>query len=296
MKKTGIITGEHIEVDPRGFGYECIVEIGIKTPVNNEKNVMGSLRKNRYIISADLGTETFGRYNIVALAALPEMANLPTVTKEVASDPKITSVETLLWTDSTGTIGTDNLEIKPARGKSKKIAATVTRLFSKQIRKAGFDKGQINDRDRQIINVLLKESRMPFNKIAKQIGMSTKTVTQRYKKLVEGNVITSSTITVNLKKLGYNCVATVFLKLKNVSNIEKIQKKLRIPNQVRSNRLTGAYDLRLEFALRDIGELFNLARQIRKADDIEEAQIFPSDVCLDSYPPILMQNLPEVKT
>lgn len=290
LKKAGIITGELVEVNLRSFGIENIVEIGIKASVDNEENVREFLKKNRHIIAAELGTETFGKYNIVALAVLPKMADLTTVIKEVASNPDVKGVETLVWTDSTGTMFMENLEITPFVSKDKKEVATESLLLNmKQTPIVELEGAQIDQVDRQIVNILSRNSRTPFDKIAKQIGVSTKNVIQRYKKLREGNVLIKSTISVNLKKLGYNCLAFVFLKLQNINRMEELQEKLfRIPNLIESSHFAGAYDLRATFALRDIQELLNLAKHIRKIEGIEDVQIFPNDLYLNSYPPLMM--------
>jgi Lrp/AsnC family transcriptional regulator for asnA, asnC and gidA len=288
LKKDGIITGEQMQVNFQCYGYECLVDIGIKTSVDKEKEVKATLEKNRRIISTAFATGSFGRYNILSLTILPKLRDLTTVLEEISSDPNIKSLETLVSTETTlaGALYSDNLEITPFLSKNKKKAAVETRSTVKQLPEAGLKNAQIDEEDRQIVKILSQSSRTPFTQIAKQIGISTKNVMQRYKKLREGKVITNSAITVNLKKLGYNGMAFVFLKLQSRSKMQEIQEKLlQIPNQIMSTQFVGVYDLRVCIAIRDIQELLNLTKRIHEIDGIEEAQITINDLFLNSWPP-----------
>jgi DNA-binding Lrp family transcriptional regulator len=75
----------------------------------------------------------------------------------------------------------------------------------------------------EIAKILSQNSRAQFKKIAEQLNISTKTVINRYKRL-RGHVLTLSTITVDLKKLGYNAIATLFMKAVNKSKILEMLK------------------------------------------------------------------------
>src|SRR3990170_2837954 len=66
---------------------------------------------------------------------------------------------------------------------------------------------QIDETDRKIARILSRSARTPFKRIAEQLGISTKNVIQRYRRLRREKVLTLSSITVDLNKLGYNAMA-----------------------------------------------------------------------------------------
>jgi len=71
---------------------------------------------------------------------------------------------------------------------------------------------KIDATDRRIAKILTWNARTPFKKIAEQLNVSTKSVIQRYSKL-RGSLLTLSTVTVDLRKFGYNGIANVFIKV-----------------------------------------------------------------------------------
>jgi len=57
--------------------------------------------------------------------------------------------------------------------------------------------------DLKIMRELKKDAGKSFLKIAKQLGISPKTVQARYQKMIEKGVIWHSTVSINLSKIGY---------------------------------------------------------------------------------------------
>ena len=147
---------------------------------------------------------------------------------------------------------------------------------SKQKPKETFlKKVEIDEIDRQIAKILSRHSRTTFTKIAAELNISTKTAIQRYSKL-KGTVLTSSTITVNLEKLGYNAIVNLRLKLSNKNPMSEILPKIfKIPNViVVLEYIGGDVDLFPIIAVRDYRELFRLKEQLTEIQGIEEASMF----------------------
>ncbi|MCD6222329.1 MAG: Lrp/AsnC family transcriptional regulator [Thermoplasmata archaeon] len=67
----------------------------------------------------------------------------------------------------------------------------------------------MDEKDALIIEMLSKNARMPYLKIAKILNISETAVRKRIKKLEEKGVIEGYTIKVNPEKLGYKSVAHV---------------------------------------------------------------------------------------
>ena len=72
--------------------------------------------------------------------------------------------------------------------------------------------------DKKIIRMLIENSRRPIIEIGKSIGISGAAIHQRLKKLEKKNFITSSTIKVNTKVLGYNTLAFIGIFLEKATD------------------------------------------------------------------------------
>jgi DNA-binding Lrp family transcriptional regulator len=157
----------------------------------------------------------------------------------------------------------ENLEIKPLENKKEEntIEQPPITINNEQIK--------IDEVDRQIAKILIYSSRTSFRKIAKQLNISTKKVIQRYKKLRE-NLLTRSTITLDLKKLGYNAIASIFVKGERSKMQEIANKILQMPNIIVFIRLIGSYDLFAIAALEDFRSLIRLQKEIHTIKGIEQ--------------------------
>ena len=62
-------------------------------------------------------------------------------------------------------------------------------------------KMQLDDLDRQILDVLIENTRTPFTDIAKKMGVSAGTIHIRVKKMEDSGVIQGSSLTIDYEKL-----------------------------------------------------------------------------------------------
>ena len=144
----------------------------------------------------------------------------------------------------------------------------------------------LDEIDKKIAKILSINARTPFNKIATELNISTKTVIQRYKKL-RYNLFTSSSITVDLSKLGYKAFANLYLKVSNRSKINEIYSQiLEIPNLIVIIRLIGSYDLYCGLVLEDFEQMFDANTKIRKITGVESTTVH-----LTMLPPAWPLNL-----
>ena len=175
----------------------------------------------------------------------------------------------MFWVETTGMDYTENLVINPElkTGKTEQKNATYPA-------ESNFIETKIDETDRQIAKILTWHARTPFKRIAEQLNVSTKSIIQRYSKL-RGSLLTLSTITVDLKKLGYNGVANVFIKVSNKSEIPKIYSQiLQIPNVIVVIRVIGTYDLQIYVALADFEDMFRLTKRFHEVSGIDQADFF----------------------
>jgi DNA-binding Lrp family transcriptional regulator len=67
----------------------------------------------------------------------------------------------------------------------------------------------IDDIDVKILRALQKDARKNFAKIAEDCGVSTDTISKRFKKMKRAGIIRGTTILLNPKSFGYDCVASL---------------------------------------------------------------------------------------
>ena len=152
-------------------------------------------------------------------------------------------------------------------------------------------KFQTDETDRKIALILSHYSRTPFKKIAHDLGISTKTVVQKYNK-IKGKLLTLSTITLDLKKLGYNALGNLYIKASNGSKLSEIRSQLlEIPNVIVTIGLIGDYDMYIAVALEDFDRMFEVTEKIRKISGIETTRIIltplPPSWPLNLFPSLL---------
>jgi Lrp/AsnC family transcriptional regulator for asnA, asnC and gidA len=276
--KEGVINGEIMLVNPHSLGYRHIIDLGVITAVENEEEVAEFLEGKTYISAVVCPV---GKYNFYGKAALRDLNDLESILEDLESNRHIKHVDALIWAEAVNIEYPQNLVIKPLKNDNVQKNNHRPPPTSNDEMHV-----HIDETDRKIAIILSEKSRTPFRKIAEQLGISTKNVIQRYKRLRE-NVLPLSTITVDLNKLGYNALANLYLKIANRSKMSDIYAQLlQIPNLIVLIRLIGPYDLYACVALEDFGELFKVLEQIRRMNGIET-----TDNCLGPTVPSWPLNL-----
>ena len=120
--------------------------------------------------------------------------------------------------------------------------------------------------DYQIVEFLIRDGRMPYARIANQIGVSTGTVHQRVKRLRERGYIDSFTVELNWEALGYPVDAFISIRDNESRGLAELSERLRtIPFIKSSAAVTGEFDLLLHIKARSsrhLGEILDEIRQI----------------------------------
>jgi Lrp/AsnC family transcriptional regulator for asnA, asnC and gidA len=276
--KKDIINGEKMIINPHCLGYRHIADICITTAIENEKEVAKLLESKQYIAGL-IGP--FGHYNFIGKVALRDLNKLHEIIEDLESNRFIKHVDALIWAEAINIEFPQNLIIKPLSRENERKSnhrSALTNLDQVPL--------EIDEIDRKIAKILSESSRTPFKKIAAQLGFSSKTVMQRYKKLRK-NLLTLSTITLDLNKLGYNALANLYLKVSNRSKMPEIYSQLlQIPNLIVIIRLIGSYDLYCAVALEEFDKLFEVNEKIRRISGVETAETF-----LTKMPPSWPLNL-----
>ena len=266
--KAGIINGAITQVNPDSLGYTCITTIWIAIAIEDEDRVIEFLRSKPYCCA--VFRNMFARANVAAIVSLHEFEELSKTIQDIEAHPNVKHMVPLIWNKTSGINYSENLPLTPSICKTKNEAGP--KPSKTNLEKVKFDKT-----DRQIAKILSKNSRASFTKIAQKLNIATKTVTQKYKKLRRA-VLASSTITVSLKKLGYNAMVILLIGLTNRSKTsETVAKLLQIPNLIIVLEYVGGeYDLFANIALRDYDDLFKLEGQTSTLNNIEHLDMFLS--------------------
>ena len=269
LKKVGVINGEIMQVNPYSLGYKCVGNIGINTSAEKEREVREFLKEKS---NPNILLNSWGKYNLGIIISEKNIEEWAKELHHLESNPDIKLVDPLIWTEPTGMDHPENLEIKPDESKQQE-----NKTVQRNPATYNNEQTKIDETDRRIAEILVHSSRTSFRKIAEQLKISTKKVIQRYKKL-KGNVLTLSTITLDLKKLGYNAKVDIFLKGERNKMAEIRRRILQMPNVIVFIGLIGSYDLLAIVALRDFDALINLEKEIRAIRGIEQIDFFVSEI------------------
>ena len=128
--------------------------------------------------------------------------------------------------------------------------------------------------DREIAKYLTNDARTPFSNIASKINRSTAFVINRYAKLREKGLFIYSSITLDLKKLGYQANAMIYVRVKVGTKISEIHRSLlEIPNIISLTKIVGSWDMLAIIPLASFKELFTIEKQLRSINGIEKIQM-----------------------
>jgi len=261
LKKSGIILGEHMLLNPISVGYESIAEVGILTDLADKEKVKESLKAKPFVKVVG----QLGKYDLYAFLQAHKLDELSHQVQQIDIKPYVKSVDVLILADLwNNPWHPENLRIKTLEKSNK----SESRIREK------FEPVNLDENDKSIIRSLMKDSRTPFNEIAENIKISTANVIKRYRYLREKNVLNLSTISVDISKLGYKAIADSYIKVTNRGTLPEVEEQLlQIPNATFCAKFVGgAYDLRLAITITDFNDFSALKKQIYAIANIKKAE------------------------
>jgi Lrp/AsnC family transcriptional regulator for asnA, asnC and gidA len=281
LEESGVITGAIMQVNPKSLGYNCIGILLIQTDAK-ETNVFEFLKNFQNIIG---NIQLIGGYNILSIAALKNVDELAYLKEHVKSHPNIINVDECIWIDVTRMDHPENLIIEPSDGlppitellpKDEKHKPSITHLHvdSELTEENNFKTDNKLDKiDLQIIRILSKNGRMPFRKIAEKVDISTQSVIRRYNKFRK-SVVPYSSITLDLRKLGYIFSAIFLIKVSHQHQIAKVfDEILRIPNVIVAYKCLGIFDLVVLGPFTNFEQLLKLKQEISKTPGVTQIEL-----------------------
>jgi Lrp/AsnC family transcriptional regulator for asnA, asnC and gidA len=123
--------------------------------------------------------------------------------------------------------------------------------------------------DKKILDILREDAKMPYYKIAKEVGVGTTTVYSRIQKLIKEGIIERFSALINYEKLGYDAFIIIGLSVEP-DKIEGVAKEISEHEEVQMVGVTtGAHDMVIEVLGKDtktIGKFIN--EKIKTIDGI----------------------------
>ncbi len=126
---------------------------------------------------------------------------------------------------------------------------------------------KIDNLDRQILDIITKNARVPFKDVAAVCGVSRAAIHQRVQRLIDLGVITGSGYVINPKTLGYQTCTYIGVKLEKGSMYKDVIPHLeKIPEIIECHFCTGPYTILVKLYCRDNEHLMELLN--RKIQEI----------------------------
>jgi len=271
MTEASIIVGATIQFNYPKFGYSGVAMIMLSVESQYINGVFGRLKK---IPDVDSFRNYNATHNLAAIAWLKSLRDLERIKELISKQSTINEIKTYLWTDVRNipeNILAGTFENKTEKANESSQAG------------AGAQKNsvKIDEIDMQIVEKLTKNGRLPFSKIAQEIGVSTDTVAKRYVKLVKNNFIKVS-IQIKPLELGYQAILDVNIALTNQSKTKEVVDKLSIiPGVAYLVKISGDYDLLVVALVKDCKDITAINEKIVKIPYIQRMdatmrQVYPA--------------------
>ena len=118
---------------------------------------------------------------------------------------------------------------------------------------------KIDNLDRKILNMVMRNARMPSKDIAAVCGVSRAAIHQRIQRLIGLKVIIGSGYKVNPRSLGYNTCTYIGISLEKGSMYREALRKLEdLPEVVECHFTTGPYSMLVKVYVQDTSHLMEL--------------------------------------
>ena len=116
-------------------------------------------------------------------------------------------------------------------------------------------KVKIDKIDVSIIRALQKDARANFADIAKECAVSVDTISKRFRKMKRAGIIKGTTILLNPKSFGYDCVASLGIDVGYPHVMEVIEMIQKIPEVVFCATCMGRHDIFCIAIAENVGRL-----------------------------------------
>ncbi|MDG6897607.1 transcriptional regulator [Actinobacillus delphinicola] len=132
----------------------------------------------------------------------------------------------------------------------------------------------LDDLDKKILTVLVKDARTPYAEMAKNFGVSPGTIHVRVEKMRQSGIIQGTKIKIDAQRLGYDVCCFIGIILKSAKDYDKVIQQLeRINEVVEAYYTTGNYSIFIKVMTHTIAELHSvLSSKIQLIEEIQSTE------------------------
>ncbi|MBI2499654.1 Lrp/AsnC family transcriptional regulator [Candidatus Woesearchaeota archaeon] len=123
--------------------------------------------------------------------------------------------------------------------------------------------------DKQIMNLLLENSKLSYRQIAKKLKVSAATIMNRTKLLEKGGIIKNYTISIDYEKVGFDIEAIIEMRISKGKLIEVEKKIATNPNVFAVYDITGDFDAIILARFENRRRLDTFLKKIQTYDFVE---------------------------
>jgi len=136
------------------------------------------------------------------------------------------------------------------------------------------EKYRIDNVDRKIISLLMKNAMMPYTEIGHRVLMSSGTIHVRMNNLQKEGIVKGTSLVLNYSKLGYDLTAFVGVYLQKGTIYDKVIKRLeKIPEVVEAHYTTGVYSIFMKLVCRNTEHLREvLNEKVQSVEGIDRTE------------------------
>ena len=141
---------------------------------------------------------------------------------------------------------------------------------------------KLDETDVKIVRALQKDARTSFADIAKDSGVSVDTISKRFRRLLKSKVARGTTVLLNPKSFGYDCVASFGIRV-DYPHVQEVMDFIKkIPEVCFCTQSMGRHNLFTIAVLKNVGRLSQLKESIKGHPMVREvsASIWVDEILL----------------
>ncbi|MFA4661894.1 Lrp/AsnC family transcriptional regulator [Pyrococcus kukulkanii] len=129
---------------------------------------------------------------------------------------------------------------------------------------------ELDELDKKILGILLRDSRTSYREIAKELNVAVGTIYNRVKKLEDSGIIQGFTVKLNYEAIGYELTTIIGIKAqgKKIREIERVISKDRHVTCVYD--VTGEYDIIVIAKFRNREDMNRFVKSVLSIDGVEK--------------------------
>lgn len=143
-------------------------------------------------------------------------------------------------------------------------------------------KARIDEIDVSLIRALQRDARTNFANVAKDCGVSVDTVSKRFKRMKKAGIARGTTVLLNPKSFGYDCVASFAIRVDYPHVEEVVNFVEKTPEVVFCTPSMGRHNIFAIAVLKNVGRLGQVKESIKGHPMVREvsASIWVDEILL----------------